>query len=69
VRKGENSAPARLVACDRLPLAKLSDQRFHWINAPTAALDQDEMRELIIDAWRMVGPKRVAAAHLGHVIN
>ena len=29
------------------------------------ALDPDEMRELIIDAWRMVVPKKVAAAHLG----
>ena len=29
-----------------------------------AALGKDEMGELIIDAWRMVVPKRVAAAHL-----
>jgi hypothetical protein len=31
------------------------------------ALGKDEMRELIIDAWRMVVPKKVAAAHLGHL--
>jgi hypothetical protein len=24
------------------------------------------MRELITDAWRMVVPRRLAAAHLGH---
>jgi hypothetical protein len=30
-----------------------------------AALDPEEMQELIIDAWRMVVPKKVAAAHLG----
>lgn len=26
------------------------------------AIDEDEMRELVLDAWRMVVPKRVAAA-------
>jgi hypothetical protein len=46
-------------------LPKLSDQRFHWINAHMDALGADEMRELIIDAWRMVVPKKVAAARLG----
>ena len=30
------------------------------------ALDAEEMRELVTDAWRMVVPKRVAAAHLGY---
>jgi len=43
-------------------MPRLSDQRFHWINARMAALDKDEMRELITDAWRMVVPKKVAAA-------
>jgi hypothetical protein len=43
-------------------MPRLSDQRFQWINARMAALDKDEMRELIIDAWRMVVPKKVAAA-------
>src|ERR1700731_841765 len=52
---------------DRFFWPKLSDQRFHWINARMAALDKEEMRELIIDAWRMVVPKKVAAAHLGHI--
>ena len=45
---------------------KLSDQRFHWIVARMDALDPEEMRELVTDAWRMVVPKKVAAAHLGH---
>ncbi len=43
-------------------MPRLSDQRFQWINARMTALDKDEMRELIIDAWRMVVPKKVAAA-------
>jgi hypothetical protein len=28
-----------------------------------AAIDEIEMRELVIDAWRMVVPKSVAAAY------
>ena len=28
------------------------------------ALDVEEMRELVLDAWRMVVPKKVARAHL-----
>ena len=43
-------------------MPRLSDQRFQWINARMGALDKDEMRELIIDAWRMVVPKKVAAS-------
>jgi hypothetical protein len=46
-------------------LPRESDLRFHWVEAWTAALDEDEMRELVTDAWRMCVPKRVAAAHLG----
>jgi hypothetical protein len=49
---------------DVFVLPRLSDQRFQWINARMAALGRDEMAELIVDAWRMVVPKRVAAAHL-----
>ena len=49
---------------DVFVLPRLSDQRFQWINARMAALGKDEMAELIVDAWRMVVPKRVAAAHL-----
>jgi hypothetical protein len=28
-----------------------------------AAIDETEMRELVLDAWRMVVPKSVAAAY------
>jgi hypothetical protein len=47
---------------DKFALPRVSDQRFHWVTARMAALDPEEMRELIIDAWRMVVPKKVAAA-------
>jgi hypothetical protein len=42
-----------------------SDMRFNWVHAWTAELDEERMRELVLDAWRMVVPKKVAAAHLG----
>lgn len=42
-----------------------SDLRYHWVRARCAALDEPEMRELVIDAWRMVVPKFLAREHLG----
>jgi hypothetical protein len=42
-----------------------SDERYNWVRVRLAAIDEAEMTELVIDAWRMVVPKRVAAAHLG----
>jgi len=40
-----------------------SDLRYHWVLGRLAALDKEEMRELVIDAWRMVVPRSVAAAY------
>ena len=48
----------------KFSLPRLSDQRFHWVHAQLAALGPQEMRELVTDAWRLVVPKKVAAAHL-----
>jgi hypothetical protein len=50
----------------RFCLTRPSDQRFNWIDAHMASLSVAEMREFVTDAWCMVVPKRVAAAHLGH---
>jgi hypothetical protein len=46
-------------------LPRASDLRFHWVEGWLAELDEDELEEIVLDAWRMVVPKRVAAAHLG----
>ena len=35
--------------------------RYQWVECWLAAIDVDEMRELVLDAWRMCVPKRVAA--------
>ena len=48
-------------APDRFLMPATSDLRYNWVVARLAALDRDEMRELVLDAWRMVVPKRVAA--------
>ena len=50
---------------DKFALPRPSDLRFHWVHARLATLDPDEMPELMIDAWRMCVPKKVAAARLG----
>jgi len=43
-------------------LPERGDLRYQWVLVRLAAIDEKEMRELVIDAWRMVVPKRVAEA-------
>jgi hypothetical protein len=40
-----------------------SDLRYNWVVVRLAAIDQAEMRELVIDAWSMVVPKRLSAEY------
>jgi hypothetical protein len=40
-----------------------SDLRYHWVVVRLAAIDRTETGEIVLDAWRMVVPKKVAAAH------
>jgi hypothetical protein len=42
----------------------LSDLRYNWLVVRLGAVDDTEMRELVLAAWTMVVPKQVAAAHL-----
>ena len=39
--------------------------RYQWVCVRLDALDVDELREIIIDAWRMCVPKSVAASYEG----
>ena len=39
-----------------------ADLRYNWMVARLDALNEQELRELVLDAWRMVVPKRLAAA-------
>ena len=43
-----------------------ADLRYNWVVVRLRAIDDVEMRELVLDAWAMVVPKRVAAAYFGH---
>jgi hypothetical protein len=44
-----------------------SDERYHWVQARMAALDVGEMRELVLDAWQMVVPKKVVREYFASV--
>ncbi len=49
---------------DKFLLPKQRDMRYHWVVVRLEAIDETELREIVLDAWRMVVPKSVAAAHL-----
>jgi hypothetical protein len=40
-----------------------SDERYNWVRVWLARIDEDEMRELVTDAWRMCVPKKVIAEY------
>jgi len=40
-----------------------SDLRYNWALVRLDAIDATEMRELVLDAWSMVVPKRLSAAY------
>ncbi|ONI70971.1 hypothetical protein ALI144C_51355 [Actinosynnema sp. ALI-1.44] len=40
-----------------------SDERFNWVQVWLAAIDEQEMRELVVEAWRMCVPKKVIAEY------
>jgi hypothetical protein len=48
---------------DKFMLPDQSDLRYNWALVRLAAIETGEMRELVLDAWQMVVPKRVAAAY------
>jgi hypothetical protein len=48
---------------DRFRLPDESDLRYNWAVVRMAAIDATELRELVVDAWAFVVPKRVAAEY------
>ena len=51
-------------------LPRPSDLRYNWVLVRLERIEVDELRELVLDAWRMCVPKKVAAEweathHLG----
>jgi hypothetical protein len=59
--KEERSAMAAAEP-DKFMLPRKSDMRYNWIHVRLGAIDLEELRELVIDAWRMCVPKKVAAS-------
>ncbi len=49
---------------DKFKMPSASDMRYHWVHVWLNAIDETEMRELVLDAWQMVVPKKVAAEYL-----
>lgn len=48
---------------DKFMLPRPSDLRYNWAVVRLEAIDQPELRDLVVDAWAMVVPKSVAAAY------
>ncbi len=45
---------------EKFSLPSQGDLRYHWVHVHLAAIDSEEMRELVEDAWAFCVPKRVA---------
>ena len=46
---------------DKFFMPSKGDLRYHWLEVRLHAIDETEMRELVLDAWRMAAPKRAVA--------
>ena len=49
---------------DKFMMPLRSDERYNWVRARLPVLDDDELREILIDAWCMVVSKKAAASYL-----
>lgn len=45
---------------EKFSLPGAGDMRYHWVHVRLDAIDADEMRKLVEDAWAFCVPKRVA---------
>ena len=61
----EERAAAIAAEPDKFFPPRPSDERYKWIQVRLAALDYEELRELILDAWAMCVPKKVRAEFFG----
>ena len=48
---------------DKFLMPSPSDMRYRWAQVRLDAIDVDELRELLVDAWRMCVPKKVRVAY------
>jgi hypothetical protein len=52
---------------DKFLMPKPSDMRYQWVVVRLAAIEEDEMRELVLDAWAMCVPKKVSREHFARL--
>ena len=50
---------------EKFLLPRTRDLRYNWVCVRLDTIDDAELRELVVDAWRMCVPKKVAAAYDG----
>ena len=46
---------------EKFTLPRAPDMRYNWIHVRLDAIDLDEVRDLVIDGWKMCVPKSIAA--------
>ena len=49
---------------EKFMLPRPSDMRYNWVHVRLDAIDLVELREIVIEAWRMCVPKKVATTVL-----
>ncbi len=48
---------------EKFQLPGESDLRFNWVEVRLDAIEEEELRELVLDAWAMVVPKYISAPY------
>ena len=48
---------------EKFMLPGASDLRYNWVLVRLDAIDEAEMRDLVLEAWQLVVPQRVVAAY------
>ena len=48
---------------EKFSLPRPSDMRFNWVVVRLEAIDEAEMRDLVLEAWAMVVPQKVSAPY------
>ena len=48
---------------EKFLMPRPSDLRYNWVVVRLAEIDQDELRDLVIEAWSMVVPRRLSDAY------
>src|SRR4051794_30797213 len=48
---------------EKFLMPRPSDLRYNWVVVRLSAIDQEEMRDLVIEAWSMVVPRRLSDAY------